>query len=55
MSMLDIMVIEHHDNFTAVYMYGQLAFMCLVGTKEQREGIPESTWQNFGTWAASDD
>lgn len=46
--MLDIMVIEHHDNFTAVYM-------CLVGTKEQREGIPESTWQSFGTWAASDD
>lgn len=53
--MPDFMIIEHHENFSAVYMYGQLAFMCLVGTKEQRQGVPDATWRNFGTWAASDD
>ncbi len=49
------MTIEHHPNFTAVYMYGQLAMMCLVGTKEQREAIPDEKWYQLATVASTFD
>lgn len=47
--MFEPMRIEHHDNFTAVYLHSHLAFMCLVGTKEQREAVPDETWYNHAT------
>lgn len=44
--------IEHHDSFTAVYMYGQLACMSFVGTREQREAMLEPQWAFMATTAS---
>ena len=48
------MKIEHHEHFTAVYIYGNLALMFVAGTMAARKAISEGRWHTMATIACTD-
>lgn len=52
---MDILRIEHHENFTAVYLHGNIALMCYEGTIQQRRAVNDERWYTAATIAAPTD